>query len=263
VAGLGLVLAIGPIPAGLRNPVYLGLAELAPPMERLYWPVRAMVLAVPAGVVGLAWLVDRLPRRLGLAAALLLPLGLLGESLWRGQLPAATWRADVPAALACLARDDGAVIELPYGTDHDALLHQTVHERPMFGGMNERSTALVPEAQREMQAENSWMAALIRAPADPRDRSTWTEDDKAAVAALGYEWVVLRLAPMRDEHRRVGAYQRLRAARFRLQELAGPPVYSGDEVIIHAPWGATFDCPEVASTRTRATAEMAAGDERR
>ncbi len=241
VGALAFVIAVGPLPAGWSNPAYIGLMAAFPPMRRLYWPVRALALTVPLAALGTAAVARRLPPRRRLLA-LALPAAILAEAVARGQLPLGAWSPEVPRAYHCLAALDGALIELPYGEDHDPLLHQTVHEKPIFGGMNERSRSLVPaEHQREREA-NSWLHAVVLAGTNPRDRSPWTEADREAIHALGYRWIALRVEPLLKHGRARGGWQRLRAARFRLRELAGEPVYRDDDTLVYAPWGDAFPC---------------------
>jgi hypothetical protein len=244
VLGLALGIALGPFPGGVQNPVYIGLASLLPPFERLYWPCRALALAVPVGALGIGALVDRLRgrRALGAVVAALLALGAAGEAVRDEVLPMASWDPAVAPGWSCLRGEEGAVLVIPYGVDHEQLLTQTAHGRPMFGGMNERSIALVPDDQLALRRANSWLAAVIAAGPNPRDRSTWTPEDRAAIGALGYRWLVVRVDAMADRHRSVGAHQRMRAARFRFEELAGEPVYADGDVFIYAPWGGGLTC---------------------
>jgi hypothetical protein len=245
VAAVAMGIAIGPFPGGIQNPFYIALSTVLPPFERLYWPCRAMALLVPVAALGIAMLVDRLRSKATLAATVaVLVLGVgAGEGLGSGNLPMATWDPTVASGWSCLRDQDGGVLVVPYGVDHEQLLTQTAHGRPMFGGMNERSQALVPPEQTELRKTNTWLSAALAAGPNPRDRSVWTDEDRQAVGALGYQWLVVRVDAMADSHRDVGARQRLRAARFRFLELAGAPVYEDADVVIYAPWGATMVCP--------------------
>jgi hypothetical protein len=242
VAAFGLLLALGPFPLGARNWLYLGLARVLSPMERLYWPIRALAIVIPAGLAGIdaAW--ERIPPAWRLRAAIAAIALLVAEPFARGVLPLGTWEPTVPAALACLKGAEGAVITLPYGVDQEPLVYQTVHGLPMLNGMHERSPWLVPPEQQQFRASNGWMRAVLTAPADPRDEVPWTDEEKEAVRALGYRFVVLRPNQLREAGSRAGERSRERAAIRRLTELAGAPVVTTDDVVIFAPWGGMPEC---------------------
>lgn len=238
VAALSVLLAIGPRPMDLPNPVYL-LLTLIPGVDRLYWPCRALSLLLPTSALGAAWLAERW-RFAGpsLVAVLVLELGV------RELLPLPEWSPEVPAAITCIASapDEGAVIDLPYARDHEPLLYQTVHERPILDGMNPRSKGQVPSELRSLREDNSWTGALIVAARNPRDESSWTAEDKSAMEALGYRWVVLRLSPIQSELPEAVRSLHLRALRGRLEDLAGAPVFEDEDTWVFAPWGGEV-CP--------------------
>lgn len=240
VVVLAMGVAIGPFPGGVPNPLYIGLAAVLLPMARFYWPYRALALLLPASALGAATLVDRVGSRWLVAGVVAMVMA--GEVAVRNLVPLATWDPKVDVAWRCLARAQGAVIVLPYGIDHEPLLAQTVHGRPMLGGMNPRSVHLVPAEQQAFRTNNSWLRALLLAPVDPRASLDWTPEDKAAVGALGYRWVVVRRFELRDRRPGPGRWQRARAARKRLALVAGEPVFTDDQVAIYAPWGGSFSC---------------------
>lgn len=210
VAVLGLLLALGPWPGGVLNPVYVGLANVLPPFTRLYWPVRGLVLAVAAGVIGCR------TRFAPLVAALV-----VAEAAARGTLFLSTWKAAVPAPIAALRGESGAVLSLPYATDQWALVHQTVHERPLFNGMQEPFRFMAPAQVVTVRTENTFLVALLDATRDPFDQSVPLEADIAAVRALGLRWVVLRKEPLVDP-RAPSPLERARSATRRLVKLLGP-----------------------------------------
>lgn len=237
VAALGLVLALGPFPGGVFNPLYVGLAAAVPPMERLYWPVRALCVLVPAAIVGLVTLAGRLPPRGRAALAVATFAGLVVEARIGGVLPLATWTPSVPPVATCLAAAEGAVVVLPYGLDQEPLVWQTVHGRPMLNGMHERSPSLVPAGQRALREENGWLRATLTATSDPREEVPWTDAEKEAVRALGYRFLVLRVDALVEPGGRVDGRGRQRAALRKLASLAGDPVYEADGIVVFAPWG--------------------------
>lgn len=238
VALVTLAIAAGPFPLGVQNPIYLLFVEVLSPFERLYWPIRAVAVLASVCVVGIA-AVERLPpvaRRLALAG---LVVAGVAEPLLRAGFPIGRWKVEIPEALDCL---EGAGVVLPYGTDQLPLVWQTLHEAPMLNGMAERSKSLVPAEQQSFRADNTWIAALLRAPADPRDETEYTEADKAAVAELGYRWIVLRPTELLETGSRASPRDRLRGTLRRLRTLAGAPVLETDDVVIYAPWGGLEGC---------------------
>jgi hypothetical protein len=81
-------------------------------------------------------------------------------------------------------------------------------------------------------------------------------EDKAALGALGYRYVVLR----RDALPEASA----KSALQRLESLLGPPVYEDARALIYTPWGGDRPCEALRSDkrrlgRTEVTAEERAG----
>lgn len=241
VAALGLAIALGPFPFDLRNWAYLALAEALPPYERLYWPIRAVALLAGVAGVGAAVGIGRLPERVRAGAAAVVAAAVLAEAATRGGGPIGRWKAEVPEALACL---EGAGVVLPYGADQIPLVWQTLHEAPMLNGMAERSESLVPAEQQALREENGFLRALLALPTNPRAEVAWTEEEKAAVGALGYRWVVLRPDALVEEGNRASPKGRLRAAVRALVPLLGRPVIERDDVLVYAPWGGLDACRE-------------------
>ncbi len=241
VAIAAVLLAVGPFVLESRNVVYLAAATAFPPLQRLYWPVRAASLLVVVGVIGASTFVERwrLPSSVA-AAVLALPLG---AELWvRNLAPLDSWRLPPAAAWRCLAGAGGANIDLPYGRDQLPLVHQTFTGLPMLNGMHEASSFLVPEDQRALRANNSYLRALLEAPRTPQRELPWSEADRAALAQLGYRWVTLRLDTLAQPGE--PAPHHARAVRKRLTQLAGDPVLELDSVAVWAPWGASIDCSD-------------------
>lgn len=230
VAVLALVLALGPTVAGVPNPVYITLAMICPPLARLWWPVRALTLLLPVAVVGLSALGARARTSLrgeGVLAGIV-AVGLVLEPAARGLLPLGTWRPEVPAGISVLAEaPEGAAVVLPWGHDQAPLLYQAETGAPLLNGMYERTAAFVPAALRALQRDNTFLAALILAPVDPRADLAYADADRTAFVALGYRWVVLRpaaLGPL-DGPRARGALRRFR------QMLGVPRVDDADVIV--------------------------------
>jgi hypothetical protein len=223
---LGLVLAIGPHPFGVANPIYAMSAFLFPPMLRLYWPVRAVVLCAIAAVPALR-------GRWGTALA----VGAVVEGLARGWAPLDVWDPGVAPIVERLADlGEGAVIVLPTAIDQRSLVDQTVHGKPTLGGMNELSRGLTPPEVRALREGNGWLSAVLLAPRDPRAEPSWSEADKEALHALGYRWIILRLDALAAADARLGVPSRSLSVRRRLSTLAGPPVLEDERTVLYAPW---------------------------
>ena len=244
VTGLSALIAVGPFVAGHANPFYHLLLDGVPGITRLYWPSRALALTVPCGVAGVLFCLSRLsPKHARAAAALFIGL-LIFESTARGPIPFERWSPNVHQSYGCLTEAGGALIVLPYGRDHESLLHQTVHRLPMLGGMNARSTSLVPTEQRVLRERNTWLAALLVAARNPQPTTAWSETDKSAIGDLGYRWVLLRKGSTQitgDPHR---SSRWLGYIRNRLSELAGDVVHESEEYLLYAPWGGEFKCSD-------------------
>jgi hypothetical protein len=240
---LALAIALGPFPEGTRNPVYLALADLFPPYERLYWPIRAVAVLTCLTAVGVAVGLARLPERLRAGGAAALVGAALLELVARGGGGVSWWRADVPPALSCL---EGAGIVLPYGEDQIPLVWQASHEQPVLNGMAERSVSQVPAEQRAIRADNGWLRLVLRLPADPRAEIAWTNQEKQAIHDLGYRWVLLRADTLVEPTHRAAPKGRQREALRALREPLGAPVFQAEDIVIYAPWGGLEQCAALA-----------------
>ena len=256
------VIAAGPVwlldDGWLPNPPYVALVEHLPFLQRLWWPSRAYaymnLLYGLAIAVSLGW-VSTLGRRalIGTAA--------LGVLSWAWQLhaglllPFPTWNATVPAGYQCLADgEEGAILELPFSWTQAHLYWQTVHERPMMGGMLENNEVFAPEEAVALREDNTFVAALVSlSRSEGSTTKDWTAADRAAVGALGYRYVVLERDAYAVPVDMPGLVDnalkaRLRRMRNQLATMMGPPVYEDARVNIYAPWGAPSPCAADAVT---------------
>lgn len=194
VAVAALLFALGPRLGPLPNPLWFALAAV-PPFGRLWWPVRAVALLVPLAAIGLARLGG---HRSGRAALVALALLLVAEPLARGLLPLPRWSPEVPAAVRATlgAHADRAAVVLPVGQDHLPLLWQAETGAPLLNGMYERTDAFVPAPLRALRADNTLLVALEAILRDPRADHPIVEADRAALAELGYGWIVVRKAAL-------------------------------------------------------------------
>jgi hypothetical protein len=241
VAGLGLAIALGPMPWGFRNPIYLIIATL-PAMDRLYWPCRAIVLTVPVAALGAGILVETLQGRRAQVLAAVIGLLCITETAYRDLAPLDTWQLEIPESVSCLTDAEGAVISLPYGRDHEHILHQTVHQNPLLGGIRETSKSLAPAEQQEWVRGNPWLDAMMRIIRDPRTQTAWEPEDKEAVSEEGYRWILLRWEALPRPNLREGMVKRERMLERAISEHLGPPLVDDGTMRIYAPWGGELDC---------------------
>lgn len=251
LAAVSVLLSAGPVfvvgELALSNPVYHGLLELLPPLQRLWWPGRAFVLVGLLAPLGAIPVVTAFPaaRRAWVAAALLVAEAV---TLARSDLlPAPDWDATVPAGYACLAEGPpGAVIELPYAFTQGHLYYQTRHGRPIFGGMLEDNPVFAPPEHVKLRSDNAFLAALLAAGDEPGTAAP-SDEARAEIGALGYRYVVLQLDAFRARVEALGLLEaamraRLRDLRRGYRRVLGDPVYEDARVVIWAPWGGGAPC---------------------
>ena len=251
------VLAVGPVllvgSLALPNPPYIALIKTVGFLKRLWWPARAFavisVLIAPMVAVALAEVRARWTRRAfqGAAATVLVTHGVgLGVDKL---VPFPTWDATVPAGYQCLAQGpEGAIIELPYSWTQAHLYYQTLHHRPIFGGMIENNAVFAPEAAVAFRESNTLIGALLAtARLDTDDFPEVTDADRAAVYDLGYRYVVLQrdafvIESVDDTLMDNAARTRMRRLERTLDRLLGKPVWGDARILIWAPWGDGAPC---------------------
>ncbi|MCK6503109.1 hypothetical protein L6R53_06895 [Myxococcota bacterium] len=252
------LLALGPsimvADLAFPNPLYIALAKALPFVRRLWWPARAMAFFVPllgvAAALGLAWLRRRDPRAFWLGATA--TVALQGLHLQRNELlPFPAWDATIPAGYRCLVQGPpGALIELPYAFTQAHLYYQTVHGRPILGGMIENNPVFTPTESVALRQDNTWLRRVLAIGSSLRTVDEgWTEEDAQAVRALGYRYVVLQKDAFDEQLAAGGLLSEAIKARRRmllrdLQRMIGRPVYDDARVSIHAPWGDPSPCAD-------------------
>lgn len=167
----------------ITNWLFRGLWETLPLLERLGFPERAAMgtfLVLPAVVaLGLA--------RVDKVYAWIFGIVLVGEVYWRGGLPVDSTRSAVPPGAEVLREEGGPVIYLPYGATDEAMIHQTHHGQPIFGGMGEREADMRPVAYSE-RLKNSFIVMLGGTLNDKEPPLAYTREDREAIAET-YRWV--------------------------------------------------------------------------
>jgi len=240
---LALLVAVGPAfivgSHFLPNPVLLQLMELSDVFRRWWWPGRAifalhLVTAVVAAVAlqRLPWPRWRLP--LGWLVAFLVALG----GWWQGLFPLQRWEAERSPGIRCLAQaPEGAVVDLPYAKDQRHLYLQTLHEKPILGGMLSRKPAFAPEQQRTLRAENSFVALLLQLGDRRFNRGfDYEPADRQALLELGYRYVLVRTdAFMRPRALgREGMVSDWPRLRRNLERPLGEPDYEDEHLALYA-----------------------------
>jgi hypothetical protein len=242
------LLAIGPVVLvghlGLPNPAYIWLVKGIRFLRRLWWPMRAICYSNILLSLCLAQAVTWLRGQRGFAQAA--GLGLLALD-WTAVLrdarvlPFPTWDATIPAGYRCLANGgQGALIELPFAWTQAHLYFQTLHERPLFGGMLEDNTTFAPPAFTAFRKANPVTSRLLAGDplGEPYD---WEPEDLQPLRDLNFEYVVVQ----KDAYLRYGDFEgadRLAILQQALALVFQDPVYDDARVAIYALFDAPAPC---------------------
>ncbi|MES2640551.1 MAG: hypothetical protein V4850_13745 [Myxococcota bacterium] len=237
LAGLVLVLAFS---AGaqldvtsppVHNPFFITLWDHVPLLSRLGFPERvacmAFVLLAMCAAVGLARL-DRVWAPLFVGVV-------LAEGLWRGGMPIPSTGYHIPDGNLRIRDLGGAVIYLPFGANEDAMVYQTLHGQPLFGGMGERERDLRPKGY-EHRLENRFVVMLGGTMNDTEPPIAYRPADREAMTAL-FRWVWLDLRFSPPSWTAIG-YDRDAKLRRLTAELGRPADYEPDTYALwdlHAP----------------------------
>jgi len=186
----------GPDAGGLVMPHYMAAYHLLPFFERLWFPYRMMSVALLPVCLGMGFLAARAASlRPGLSKAL--PAVALAVAAVSGAERA---RFDVfpfvavdqtpPRIVDWIGGEGGAIIDMPYGIYKEAVIWQTFHELPTFGGMGENAVMLWPDGMRR-HLRNSFIHALISAVRKPDEPAEYRESQRRTIEAEGFRWVIL------------------------------------------------------------------------
>lgn len=231
------------------NRPWIALVAAVDVLRRWWWPGRAVFvlhLLVAALLPVLLTALPRGARLVGGAGLLLVVLGLLRRD---ALVPLATWDAAVPGALACLAAaPPGAVIDLPLLVDQKNLWFQTVHQKPLLGGMLLKKTAFAPPAFTALRADDPLLRSLeaVGNREYTRELEPATPEARAALGAHGYRYVLARIDAFRRT--RTGAdgeatwISEWSRPRRQLLALLGPPAIEDEALAIWTLSGAALPC---------------------
>jgi hypothetical protein len=242
LVALGPVLLIGD--TALPNPPYIYLVKAVGFLRRLWWPSRAMCFIAMLTSIVLVVVVSDLRRR----SATVQLLGLGAIVLWWGSdlrdirvLPFPSWDATIPAGYRCLAEGgDEPIIELPYAWTQGHLYFQTLHERPIFGGMLEDNATFTPPEFTEFRKTNPMMKKLLGGnPID--DPFDWEQAASDEVRDLGFRYIVVQKDSWYNPQDDDGG-GRLQVLLDSLEGAVGEAVYDDGRVAIYAPWGDPAPC---------------------
>jgi hypothetical protein len=249
-AALLIILAMGPaLSADHSNPVYVVMAKLFPPLQRLWWPGRALGILSLWMLPLIGWALSSLGASWKTGLVGLCTVGVLSAELERTELtPIPSTSLHVPDIVRCMANGSGAIIDLPYGSRPERLLYQTVHGRARLGGMLESNPVFVPEAHTD-----PGMAALMgivegkRICSEVSDDSARciprpTQEEVAAIGAMGFSLVVVDRVGLGGRTGAGGQVDAERRARVQLRSVLGSPVFKSREAVVYQPWGGDFEC---------------------
>ncbi len=167
----------------VTNHLFVTLWDNLPLLPRLGFPDRAAMatfLLLPmAAALGLA--------RVDKVYAWIFAFVFVGEGFWRGGLPVSATPCGVPTAAQVIKDQGGAVIFLPFGANDDAMVHQTFHGQPLFGGMGEREADMRPAAY-DARLKNSFVIMLGGTLNDTETPIAYTAEDRAEISSL-FRWV--------------------------------------------------------------------------
>lgn len=241
-AVFSLAVAVGPAVVWgdefIINRPWLWVVSQLSVLHRWWWPGRAIVGAL----LGLTMIVPVLGRARWLLP--LLPVALLVELGRTPNLPLNTWDATIPAPLTCLAQgDSGAVIDLPFFSDQRNLWFQTIHHRPMLGGMLMKKPSFGSAGAWKLREENSFLSVLLDLGDAKLARSVaYVEADRTDLLARGFRYVVVDKSRMEGVAvGRIGGsvWQRVRRL---LTDVVGEPIAEDEIVAVYSLDGSALRC---------------------
>ncbi|RME22688.1 MAG: hypothetical protein D6798_15220 [Deltaproteobacteria bacterium] len=198
---VAIAFAVGPvIPVGdgIVMPHYMLAYRYLPFFDRLWFPMRLVVIAMLAATVLLGQLVDRLDalcrKRWPRMPAAVLPAIFIGLGLWEQHrvlaFPLIHRDLTPPRTYEVIGELGGGLIELPMGLARVSIAWQPVHQQPTFGGMGENAPVFHPPGYRRRLA-NPFIVYLRRVTRDPETAGDFPDRAMQALVDEGFRWVVL------------------------------------------------------------------------
>lgn len=226
---LTLVFGVGPslniTQPPLQNPVFIWVWEHVPYMPRLGFPERVASFGFLMFAVALA---RALPRLDTVVWAPMLALVAVGEARYRGAFPVHATGWDFGEAVDIVTREGGAVIPLPLGATEDAMVFQTRHGQPIFGGMGDREQELRPRGY-DVRLDNTFVMMLAATLNDTNAPIGYTREDREAISReFRWVWLDIRGYPSKWNNLGYDSQGKVR----RLVEELGPPAHGGEDALL-------------------------------
>jgi len=192
---------------------YLLAYNTVPFLDRLWFPYRLVVLVFLVLCAALAGALVPVVRRLGalhppalgrfappVAVGLLLALNLAEQHrqlFW----PFVTRRVDPPRVFHWIGEQGGGLIHLPFAINQPAIVWQTVHGQPLFGGMGENAPLLWPPGFEERLSNGLIRAARRCTRAHEHGTRAPMTGHIEALRRDGFRWVILHRELIEAENR--------------------------------------------------------------
>jgi hypothetical protein len=97
-----------------------------------------------------------------------------------------------PSAIAEHIRDEGGpVLNVPFDSGDASVVLQITHGQPILSGMGENSSYFKPSEHLSRMETNSFLRFLDDIILEREETQTFTKEDRAAVEAQGFRWVIL------------------------------------------------------------------------
>ena len=175
-----------------RMPQYMLLYHILPFFERLWFPYRILGCTFIALSVAGALLLDKhRAQRWAIPCAALLFLAGVAESVQLRVMPMMSTDL-TPSAIAEHIRDEGGpVLNVPFDSGDASVVLQITHGQPILSGMGENSSYFKPSEHLSRMETNSFLRFLDDIILEREETQTFTTEDRAAVEAQGFRWVIL------------------------------------------------------------------------
>ena len=194
-------------------PHYMAAYHYVPFFDRLWFPYRMLVVGMVVLALAIGFLVQRFEAHSVRNASrvpllLMLFVGCTGLEQTRfGIFPFVSKDLSPPEIFEWMGEQEGegaqAVISLPFGPGQPNIVWQSIHRRPLWGGMGENASLLWPKGYRR-RLKNSFFKALMRAVKKPRAKvpeRAYVPVQRSMLEMEGFRWVLLDRAILFQELR--------------------------------------------------------------